>query len=336
MGILMPLCACAAEQPAPRSTSPAAAPVRTLVVYAGRTEQQIGPILSQLEQAVRVKLDVRYGETGKLAEQLIAEGQDSPADLFLSQDAGTLGLLESKGLLAELPDELRQAVPGAYRSVSGHWVGTSARARVIAYDPKQVAEPDIPRGTDDLVQRRWRGKIGYVPGNPSWLAFVTALRVLRGEEDARRWLLGFKANNPRRYQAQRPLLDAVDRGEVPLGLINHYAWYEKSAEVGVAKMRARLHHVTGADPAALVNIAGAGVLRGGEVTAARQAVEFLLSTPAQQFFADHLAEYPVRQGISSTKHQLPPLKELKGPGLNLNRLVSVQDSTKLLTELGLS
>ncbi|MGO1053958.1 ABC transporter substrate-binding protein [Crossiella sp. CA198] len=326
------MCACATDQPTP---PPGAPQQRTLVIYAGRTEQQIGPILGQMAQAIGVKLDVRYGDTSKLSDQLVTERQDSPADLFISQDAGTLGLLESKDLLAELPDSLRQSVPGAFRSVSGHWVGTSARARVIAFDPKQVGQTDIPRGTEDLIQRRWRGKIGFVPGNASWLSFVTALRVLRGEDGARSWLRGFKANNPRRYETHPQLLDAVDSGEIPLGLINHYYWFEKSARVGVDRMRAQLHHVSGSDPAALVNIAGVGALRGDDVPLAHKAVEYLLSAPAQQFFADHLAEYPVRAGISSTKHRLPPLAEIKGPDLNLNRLVSVQDSRTLLAEVGL-
>ncbi|MGW0517773.1 extracellular solute-binding protein [Crossiella sp. NPDC003009] len=333
--MLSPLLACGDEQPTPSSPPAAAGQPPTLVVYSGRTEKQIGQILGRMEQAIGVKLDVRYGDSAKLADQLATERQDSPADLFISQDAGALGLLENKDLLAELPDEIRQAVPGAYRSVGGRWVALSARARVIAYDSKQVSPAQLPTSADDLLLPRWRGKIGYAPGNGSWHSFVTALRVLRGEEGARTWLTRFKGNNPRRFESNWPILDAVDRGEVALGLINHYYWYEKAAQVGADKLRARLHHVSGNDPAALVNIAGACVLRGGDAPLAHKAVEFLLSEPAQQFFADHIAEYPVRAGIRSTKHRLPPLAEISGPDLNLNRLASLQESLKLLAETGL-
>lgn len=336
-GILVPLTGCGGEQPAtsqPATTQ--AAPQPTLTAYVGRTEKQVGPILDRMAQAIGVKLEVRYGDTAKLADQLAAEGAQSPADLFISQDAGALGLLESKDLLAELPDQVRQAVPGAYRSVSGRWVGTSARARVVVYDPAKVGPADLPRSSEDLLLPRWRGRIGYAPANASWYSFVTALRMLRGEDGARAWLTRFRANNPRRCEHNRQILDLVDTGALSMGLINHYYWHEKSAQVGADKVRARLHHVGGQDPAALINVAGAAVPKGADVPLGQKAVEYLLSEPAQQFFADHIAEYPVREGITSTKHALPPLSGLRGPDLNLNRLASVQESVRLLTETGLA
>ncbi|MBP2475667.1 iron(III) transport system substrate-binding protein [Crossiella equi] len=336
LGVLLPLCGCASE-PVGGSSVPVTTPAgpQVLTVYSGRPKALVGELLDRMGEELGVKLEVRYGGNDPLAQQLAAEGPGSPADLFLSQDAGALGQLENRDMLADVPDDARQTVPGAYRSASGKWVGVTARARVVLYDQRQVRQHELPKGVDDLLLPRWRGKIGYAPANASWHSFVTALRVLRGEEAARTWLTRFRANNPRRYDTNSAIRDAVDAGKIALGLANHYYWYEKAAEVGAAKLNVRVHHITGNDPAALVNVTAVGIPRGADTELGARAVRYLLSAGAQQYFADHLAEYPLLVGVSSTKHQLPPLASIKGPDLNLNRLASVQESLDLLTQTGL-
>jgi iron(III) transport system substrate-binding protein len=310
----------------------------TLVVYSGRNEKLVGPLLDQLKQATGAdRVEVRYGGSAELAAQLLEEGDRTQADLFFSQDAGALGALSAAGRLDVLPQSARNAVPPEYRAKDGTWVATSARARVVAYDPRQVSQPQLPATVDALVDPQWRGKIGFAPANGSWQAFVTALRVLHGEQGARDWLTRFKANEPKRFDNNVLILDAVDRGEVALGLINHYYWFERAAEVGADKLTARLHYVSGNDPAALVNVAGVGVLKGndsGEV--ATKAAEFLVSSTAQRYFADQTAEYPVVAGITSTKHKLPDLATLSGPDIDLSQLASLEQTLNLLKEVGLS
>ncbi len=327
-----PLAACGGAQPgAP------AAPDEALVIYSGRNEALVSGVLQQLEQATGGAVEVRYGSSGEMAAQLLEEGDRTRADVFFSQDAGALGAVAQQGRLAELPADVLGLAPPDYRADDGRWVATSARARVVAYDPRVVAEADLPRTIDDVVDPRWRGKIGYAPTNASWQAFVTSIRVLRGEEFAADWLRRFAANEPRRYDNNIAILNAVNDGQLPVGLINHYYWYAKAAELGPAAVNAKLHYVPGGDPLGLVNVAGAGVVAGSDQNdAAVAAVRFLLSEQAQRHFADQTAEYPVIPTVRSSKHALPPLSDLQGPDLDLSQLSSLQQTLALLQQAGLS
>ncbi|ONI85129.1 iron ABC transporter substrate-binding protein [Saccharothrix sp. ALI-22-I] len=308
-----------------------------LVIYSGRNEGLVGGVLEQLEQATGVDVEVRYGSSGEMAAQLLEEGDGTQADVFFSQDAGALGAVAEQGRLAELPSDVLDLVPAEYRADDGRWVATSARARVVAYDPRVVTEAELPQSLDDVVDPKWKGRIGYAPTNGSWQAFVTSVRVLKGEEFAKDWLRRFAANEPKRYDNNIAILNAVNDGQLPAGLINHYYWYAKVAENGADAVKVKLHHVSGGDPLGLVNVAGAGVIAGSDRNdAAVKAVRFLLSEQAQRYFADETAEYPANPAVKSSKHQLPALAELNGPDIDLSKLSSLQQTLALLQEAGLS
>jgi iron(III) transport system substrate-binding protein len=308
-----------------------------LTIYSGRNEQLVAPLLDQLEAQLGTEVEVRYGSSAELAAQLLEEGGATDADVFFSQDAGALGALGAEGRLERLPAAALDAVPAEYRAADGSWVATSARARVLFYDPARVPEAELPASLDAVVDPRWRGQVGYAPTNASWQAFVTGVRVLRGEEGARAWLEAFAANEPVRFENNVQILDAVDGGEIALGLSNHYYWYERAAEVGEQALSARVHYVPGGDPLGLVNVAGAGVVAGSDrAELARRAVEFLVSEPAQQYFADTTAEYPVRPGIASTQHELPAVDALQPPDIDLSQLASLQETLALLQDTGLA
>lgn len=314
------------------SASGASGPV--LTVYSGRNETLVGPLLDDLERSLGSPVEVRYGTSSELAAQLLEEGERTDADLFLSQDAGALGALAKAGRLAPLDAADVSAVAERFRDDDLRWVATSARARVVAYDPAQVPTP--PASIDAVLAPEYKGKVGYAPTNASFHAFVTALRLDRGEEGARDWLQRFEANQPRAYESNALVLDAVDRGEASLGLINHYYWHAKVAEEGDA-VNARIHSLPAGDPGALVNVAGVGVLAGSDAEAkAREAVRFLLSDTAQQYVADVTAEYAVVPGISSTKHDLPPLEKVGGYAVDLGDLDSLDVTLALLDEVGLT
>lgn len=330
------------ESAAPAQTggaeeSPAPAEETTVTVYSGREEELVDPLLEQMEEATGLDVEVRYGGSAELAAQILEEGEGSPADVYFSQDAGSLGAVSEEGLLAELPAELLSVVPEPFRAGDGTWVGTSARARAIAYNPELVSEEELPQSLDDLLDPRWRGQIGYAPTNGSWQAFVTGLRVVRGEDGAREWLAGFAANDPQRFEGNNAILGSVDAGQTQLGLINHYYWYRLVEELGAQDVTAQLHFVGGGDPLGLVNVAGVGVLESTEDPEAAQAtVEFLLSEQAQQYFADETAEYPVREGVTSTGFDLPPISSLSVPDIDLSDLASLEETLALLQETGLA
>lgn len=325
----------AAADSSPATDAEAGEP--TLVVYSGRNEQLVGPLLSQLGEATGSRVEVRYGDSSELAAQLLEEGERTQADVFFSQDAGALGALAKAGRLAELPESSTDRVLEAYQAEDDRWVATSARARVVAYHPAQAPEAAQMSGIDQVLDATYRGKVGYAPTNASFHAFVTALREDRGEEAAKEWLTRFKANQPKAFEGNSAVLEAVDQGTVALGMINHYYWHQMVAEEGLDKVTARIRFFDADDPGALINVAGVGVLEGSDQSeAAQNAVEFLLSDSSQQYFADETAEYPVVEGIATTKHDLVPLQQLKGSEVDLDDLDSLEETLKLLDEVGLT
>jgi iron(III) transport system substrate-binding protein len=308
-----------------------------LVIYSGRNENLVAPLLERLEEEVGVPVEVRYAGSSELAAQLLEEGEGTDADVFFSQDAGALGALSEAGRLAPLAESTASRPLERFRDAQGRWVPTSARARVVAYDPEQVPEVAQMSTIDDVLDPAYAGKVAYAPTNASFQSFVTALRVSEGEDGAREWLEAFAANDPQVYDNNIAILDAVDTGEVPLGLINHYYWFEKAAEVGEDQMRVQLHYLPGGDAGSLINVAGAGVLEGtDQPDAAAAALDFLVSDEAQQYFADTTAEYPVVEGVTTTEHDLVPLDDLAGAQVDLNELDSLEDTLALLEEVGLS
>ncbi|WP_406383941.1 iron ABC transporter substrate-binding protein [Streptomyces sp. NBC_01618] len=304
-----------------------------LVVYSGRSEELVAPLLTQLEKATGTQVEVRYGDSAELAAQLLEEGDRTKADLFFSQDAGALGALGKAGRLAPLSKESLDRVDQRFRAEDGSWVGVSGRVRVIAYNSDKVAK--APDSVHDLTKAEWKGKVAYAPTNASFQAFVTGMRVLEGEDATRTWLKDFKANSPQVYEKNGAVLDAVDGGKAELGLINHYYWYEKAAEEGAEKLKAALNFPKKGDPGALVNVAGVGVLKGNDRSAAAQkAVDFLLSKEAQTYFADETHEYPLAAGVTS-KDDLPALGSLDTPAIDLSKLESLEATLEMLREAGM-
>jgi iron(III) transport system substrate-binding protein len=307
-----------------------------VTIYSGRNENLVGPLIEQIEEATGVTVEVRYGDSAELAAQLLEEGERTEADLFFSQDAGALGALANEGRLATLDEALTGAVIEGYADEDGRWVATSARARVIAYNPEQAPEVAEMTSIDEILDPQYRGQVGVAPTNASFQSFVTALRVDRGEDGAREWLTRLRDNEPKIYEKNGLILDAVDSGEVAFGLINHYYWYEKGEEVGEDNLTAEIHFLNSDDPGALINVAGVGILEGSaETTGATQVVEYLLSEEGQQYFTDETSEYPVVDGIQ-LKEGLTPLGELQGSSVDLNQLDSLAETLALLEEVGLT
>jgi iron(III) transport system substrate-binding protein len=309
---------------------------RELVIYSGRQKALVDPLIEQFKQQTGIATSVRYGDTAQLAAQLLEEGAATPADVFFSQDGGALGALGQAGRLEQLSQGVLDKVPARFRADDGSWIGTSGRARVIVYDPRQVHEQDVPDSVFELTKPRWRGKVGIAPSNASFAAFVTAMRVLRGDAATRDWLSGMRANDVQTFDNNLLILKAVEDGVLQLGLINHYYWYEEVAEKGAAAVPSRLKFLPGGDPGSLVNVAGAGILRGSNQNArARQFVEFLLTEQSQSYFAQKTKEYPLVAGVPAVA-DLPPLESLRSPQIDLSDLNTLEQTLKMITDAGLT
>jgi iron(III) transport system substrate-binding protein len=315
------------------SASPSPEHEGRVVVYSGRSEELVSPILAQFEESTGIRVEVRYGDTAELAATILEEGANSPADLFFGQDAGALGALGAEGRLAALPQDLLGLVDPRFRSPAGEWVGVTGRARVLAYDTRDLTAADLPASILDLTDPRWRGRIGWVPTNASFQAFVTGLRQLRGDEAARAWLEGMLANQPRVYEKNGQALEAVRAGEVDAALINHYYLFQAQQSSGEA-YPVEDHFFTGGDPGALVNVAGVGILdTAARPEAARRLVEFLLSTEAQTYFSSQTFEYPLVTGVEADP-RLPTLAEIESPDIDLSDLADLQGTLRMLQEVG--
>lgn len=304
-----------------------------LVVYSGRNEELVGPIIDRYREESGSEVEVRYGDTAELAATILEEGENSPADVFFAQDGGALGAVADKGLFAELPEDLTLRVDERFRSPEGLWTGVSGRARVVAYNTEVLSEEELPESILDFTDPEWRGRIGWPPTNGSFQAFVTALRETEGEDRAREWLEGIQANDPQVYENNIATIEAVAAGEVDVGFVNHY-YLNRFLEEEGEDFPVRNYYLKGGDPGALVNVAGAGIL--GNTNNAGEAEDFvgyLLSEDAQQYFADETYEYPLIEGVK-TNEALVPLDEVETPDVDLGDLDDLEGTLELLRETG--
>ncbi len=304
-------------------------------LYSGRSEELVQPLIDMFEEASGIEVDVRYGDTAELGALLLEEGQATPAQVFLSQDAGALGALSEAGLFAPLPAELTEQVEQGFTSTDDRWVGVTGRARVIVFDSEALAESDVPTSVDAFTDPSWAGRFAIAPGNASFQSFVTAYRALNGEAAAEEWLAAIADNQPQIFENNGAILTAVNDGVVETGLINHYYWYRLAAENGSENMRAQLAFPTAGDAGSIVNVTGAGLLVGAAADGDALAfIEYLLSEEAQQYFVDETFEYPLIAGVDAPEG-LPALQTLVNPDLDLADLQTLGETQALLQQYGL-
>ena len=303
----------------------------SLVLYSGRSESLVDPIIQEFAELTGIDVQVKYAGTASLAATLLEEGDRSPADVFYAQDPGGLGAVES--MLGALPADTLANVPEWARSPEGRWVGISGRARVLVYNPDRVSASELPASIEDLTDPKWKGRLGWAPTNGSFLTMVTGMRKLWGEERTRAWIEGMVANEASIYPKNTPQVAAAASGEIDVGLVNHYYLYRFLAEEGEA-FPARNYHPTAGGPGALVMVSGVGVLATAENGEnARRFVDFLLSTVAQQYFASQTFEYPLVDGVL-TNRLLTPLDEINRPDLALADLTDLAGTTAVLRSAG--
>ncbi len=304
-----------------------------LTVYSGRSRELIGPLLERFSEETGIEVAVRYGGSAQLAALLIEEGDRSPADVYIAQDAGALGAVQAAGLFAAIDDDLLGRVAPSYRSREGLWVGLSGRVRVIVYNTEAIDPADLPDSILDFTDPQWDGRIAWAPTNGSFQAWVTALRLGEGEQAARAWLEGILANDPAEFPNNTAIVAAVARGEVDIGFVNHYYLSRVLAEEGEG-FGARNHYTAPGDIGTLVNVAGAGVLRSSDrQDEAQRLLDFLLSAEAQRHYAEANAEYPLIEGVPSSA-DLPSIAELEPPAIDLSGLDDLRGTLELLRSAG--
>jgi iron(III) transport system substrate-binding protein len=291
-----------------------------LVVYSGRTEDLIGPLLERFADETGVGIDVLYGDSADLAVQLDTEGDRSRADVFVSQSPGALGFLDGEGRLLPLPERVLDLVDGRFRADDGDWVGLSGRVRVLVYHSGEADPADLPGSVLDLVDQQYAGRVGIAPTNGSFQDFVTGMRVLLGDDATREWLDGMADNGARAYANNEAVRQAVERGEVDFGLVNHY--YNERAKAEDPDVPTENHLFDAGDPGSMILVTAAGILdtAGARRGDAERLVEFLLGERAQRYFAAETFEYPLAAGVEPVVADLPPIEEIAAPRLDLSEL----------------
>lgn len=300
-----------------------------LVIYIGRGESLVQPLIDKYVSESGYQVEVRYAGSAELAAQIMEEGENSPADVFFAQDAGALGAVSKAGYLEVIPAEMLELVASEYRAQDGTWLGVSGRVRVFNYDPDKVSE--LPSTVFDLAGPQWRGRVGIAPTNSSFQAFVTAMMVIYGEETTLSWLEAMKLNGVI-YEKNSAILEAVETGQVDAGLINHYYWYAKGNEVGFENLNSEILAFESQDVGNLRNVAGVGIL--SEDPKAQHFVQFLLSETAQRYFVTETSEYPLIQGVDPLPG-LTPLSEIPAPEFDLNDLEALEKTLELIRRAGL-
>ena len=281
---------------------------QSLTVYSGRNESLIGPLLKLFEDVSGVDVSVRYGNSTDLALLIEAEGEASPADLFISQSPGAIEYLAARGSLTRLPDDLLELVPSGMRSADGYWVGLSGRRRVLVYNTWLVSEEELPESVFELTDPLYKKRVAVAPANSSFQDFITLMRSSVGDERALAWLEGMAKNSSPVYAKNSAIVDGVLRGEVDMGLVNHYYLLRYLDEEPGAP--GANYYFPDDDLGSTMLLTGVGALREiGEVSSAKRALlEFLLSDGSQGYYYANTREYPAREGYRRPSI-LPPLPE---------------------------
>jgi iron(III) transport system substrate-binding protein len=312
----------ACASPAPTDST------ESITIYSGRSEELIADLLTTFTAETGIEVEVRYGDSAELAAQILEEGQNMRADVYFGQDAGALGALAKEGVTKTLPSDITDLVATEYKSVNGQWVGVSGRGRVFVYDPAKVSE--VPTSYKDLMDPSWKGRIGIAPTNASFQTFITAIRVLEGEQAAIDFLNAMKQNGVL-FEKNSIIMQAVQDGVVDAGLVNHYYWWELAAEIGEENMKPEIAWFKDGDTGNLINVAGVAVLSNNP--SANVFAKWLLGETAQKYFVERTREYSLT-GVPEVAG-LKPLKDIKAPAIDLSNLDSLAETLELIREAGL-
>lgn len=302
----------------------------TLIVYSGRSEELVQPVIDMFEEDTGIEVTVRYASSTEQAATLLQEGASTQADVFYAQDPASLGSVSQ--LMAPIDPEILKRIEPRFHDRDGLWVGTSGRVRVFVYNTSTTRP--LPQTIDEVNDPAWFGAVGVAPTNGSFLSFVSAMILERGEEATRDWLSDLAANSPNDYPANAPIVSAVDNGDLDGGLVNHYYLIRLRAE-GAGK-NAENYYIPAGDVGSLIMTAGAAILANSDMPdEATRFVDYLLSEPAQAHFANVVFEYPLIEGVPPAEG-LPPLDSINSPDIDLSDLAGVlDDAIRLVTEAGL-
>jgi len=306
-----------------------------LLIYNAQHESLTKEWIDAFTKETGIKVAYRQGGDTELGNQLVAEGDASPADVFLTENSPAMAAVERAGLFADLDAETVNQVPSQYRPASGKWTGVAARTTVFVYNKAKLQPDQLPKSLLDLQQLGWKGRWGAPPTKADFQAIVAALLQLKGEAATTQWLAGMKAN-AKIYSDNIATLKAVNAGEVDGGVIYHYYWFRDQAKTKEMSGNTALHYFRNQDPGAFVSLSGGGVLKSSKKQQqAQQFLRFVTGKSGQEVLEKGDSfEYPVASGVPANP-ALVPLNELQAPVIDPSAL-DAQKVSDLMTKVGLS
>jgi iron(III) transport system substrate-binding protein len=226
-------------------------------------------------------------------------------------------------------------VPPQFESNTGEWVGLSGRARTLVYNTEMIDDADLPASVLDLTDPRYEGMLGVAPTNGSFQDFVTAMRQATGDDATLAFLTGLRENGAEIYPDNNSIVQAVARGEVALGLVNHY--YNVRAKAEDPSLPTENHFFADGDLGNMILVTGVAKVRDTEQSSdADRLVDFLLSPEAQTYFSEETKEYPLAAGVAPAP-ELPPLESIPAPTEDFSSLGDdLEGTTRLIRDSGLT
>jgi len=307
----------------------------SIILYNGQHAELTSLLTAAFEKATGVKVQIRTNDSAVLADQIIQEGDVSPADVYIAENSPELMELQGRGLLGRLPRSILSQAPDGTNSPAGQWVGMALRVSSLVYDPALVPRSQLPASILDLAQPQWKGKVAIAPTDSDFPPLVGAVIATHGEAAARDWLAGLK-RNARIYQDEEAVVAAVNRGDVSSGVVNQYYWYRLQLELGKDAMNSALYYFSPDDVGAVVNVSGAALLKSSKQQQnAERFISFLVSKAGQQIIArSDDFEYPVHADVAPSD-ALPPLKSIGHTSLTVASLGNGELAARLIRETGL-
>lgn len=307
---------------------------RSITVYNAQHEKLLVAMAPLFEKETGIKVKLRNGDDFELGNQLVAEGDKSPADVYLTENSPAMSLVESKGLLAKLPASTLKNIPAQYRPTSGEWTGWAARSTVLIYNKDKVAPNQLPTSIMELADPAWKGRTSFSPSGADFQAIVSAVLQLKGKKATAAWLKGLKENGTV-YQGNNVVMNSVNDGQTDTGVIYHYYWFRDQAEAGTNSNDSALYFFGKKDPGAFVSVSGAALLKASRNKAdAQKFIDFLVGPSGQKALADSYAlEYPLNPSVHLGDN-VKPFDELDPPKVDLTKLNGPEVIT-LMQEAGL-
>lgn len=327
-------CSGASTGTSPTSSGAAASDGDGIVVYNAQHENLTGAWVDAFTKATGIKVTLRNGDDLEMSNQLIEEGKNSPADVFLTENSPAMVGVAKAGLLAPVDQATQSQVPAQYRPSTGDWTGIAARSTVLAYNKDKLSTDKLPKSLMDLADPAWKDQVGASTGGADFQAIVSAMFALKGEDATRKWLEAAKSNF-KSYKDDTPVLAAVNSGEVEAGVLYHYYSFVDQAQTGENSKNVGLYYFKNEDPGAFVSVSGGAVLASSKKQAqAQEFLKFITGKDGQQILQNGDSfEYTVGSNVPANS-KLVPLKDLQAPSVDPAKLNS-QKVTELMTNVGL-